>query len=77
MGVIYLAGGYQCKDWQGCGFKVYKTMAGREISNGELAKLLETRRTEVLSGFKSKAGSPFRAALMLNEQWEVKFEFAN
>lgn len=67
--------GYECEDWKGCGFKVYRTIAYRELSEGEVKELLEKGRTGCLEGFKGKEGG-FRAALMLNPSFEVKFEFA-
>jgi hypothetical protein len=35
----------------------------------------EGKTKEVLSGFRSKAGKPFRARLVLNGEGKVEFEF--
>jgi hypothetical protein len=43
----------------------------------ELARQLieEGRTREVLSGFRSRAGKPFRARLVLNSEGKVEFDF--
>jgi hypothetical protein len=38
--------------------------------------LIENGRTnDVISGFRSKAGKPFRARLVLNDEGKVEFDF--
>jgi DNA topoisomerase-3 len=60
-----------------CGFAIQKRIAGRAISAALAGVLLNRRRTQVLRGFRSKAGKQFSAMLVLDEQHEVRFEFAN
>jgi DNA topoisomerase-3 len=51
-------------------------VAGRTLTPEIARQLLEERRTrEVLSGFRSRAGKPFRARLVLNDEDKVEFEF--
>jgi hypothetical protein len=41
-----------------------------------LRQLIEEGKTrEVLSGFRSRAGKPFRARLVLNDEDKIEFEF--
>ena len=72
---------YGCTSWKsreepGCGFVVWKRVAGRTLTPEIARQLIEERKTrEVLSGFRSKAGKPFRARLVLNEDGKVEFDF--
>ena len=59
----------------GCGFSMPKTIAGKKISATSAAQLLKRGRTSTLKGFKSKAGKTFEAALRLDEDGKVAFEF--
>jgi DNA topoisomerase-3 len=55
---------------------IWKRVAGRTITPELARQLLEDRKTkEVVSGFRSRAGKPFRARLVLNEEDKVEFEF--
>lgn len=67
--------GYGCSNWQnGCKFVIWKTIAGKKISQVMARKLLTSGETAVLKGFKSKAGKSFSAKLKL-EGNDVKFDF--
>src|SRR3954468_9104694 len=72
---------YGCTSWKsregpGCGFVIWKRVAGRTLTPEVARQLLEEGRTrEVLSGFRSKAGKPFRARLVLNDDGKVEFDF--
>jgi DNA topoisomerase III len=72
---------YGCTSWKsreepGCGFVIWKRVAGRTLTPEIARQLLEEGKTrEVLSGFRSKAGKPFRARLVLNEEGKVEFDF--
>jgi DNA topoisomerase-3 len=71
---------YGCTSWKsreetGCGFVIWKRVAGRTLTPEIARQLLEEGRTrEVLSGFRSKAGKPFRARLVLTDG-KVEFDF--
>jgi DNA topoisomerase-3 len=71
---------YGCTSWKsreetGCGFVIWKRVAGRTLTPEIARQLLEEGRTrEVLAGFRSRAGKPFRARLVLNDG-KVEFEF--
>jgi DNA topoisomerase-3 len=72
---------YGCTSWKsreepGCGFVIWKRVAGRTLTPELARQLLEEGRTkEVISGFRSRAGKPFRARLVLNGEGKVEFDF--
>ena len=72
---------YGCTIWKsreetGCGFVIWKRVAGRTITPELARQLLEEGKTkEVVSGFRSRAGKPFRARLVLNDEGKVEFDF--
>lgn len=65
-----------CSDWKStqCPFTIWKTIAGKTLSEEDLQSLLKTGKTPVLDGFKSKAGKPFKAGLILKDG-KVQFQF--
>jgi DNA topoisomerase III len=72
---------YGCTSWKsreepGCGYVIWKRVAGRTITPEIARQLIENGRTnDVISGFRSKAGKPFRARLVLNDEGKVEFDF--
>ena len=72
---------YSCESGKGgCGFVIWKKIAGKNISLALAKVLLSKGKSRVLKGFKSKAGKPFDAILTIVEKDGVKqvtFEFAN
>ena len=72
---------YSCESGKnGCGFVIWKKIAGKTISLPLAKVLLSKGRSRVLKGFRSKAGKPFEAMLVIAEKDGVKqvtFEFAN
>jgi DNA topoisomerase-3 len=68
---------YGCSAWKdkGCKFAIWKTIAGKRISEAQAKQLLKDGRTAQLKGFKSKAGKPFSAALALDSEHRVRLEF--
>ena len=59
----------------GCGFAMPNRIARRPISAELAGVLLGQRRSQILRGFRSRAGRPFAAALVLDEQGAVRFDF--
>src|SRR5438093_3061039 len=72
---------YGCTSWKsreevGCGCVIWKRVARRTLTPEIARQLIEERRTrEVLSGFRSRNGKPFRARLVLNDEDKIEFEF--
>jgi len=59
-----------------CKFRSGKVILQREMSREELAKLLETGKTDLLEKFISKKGRPFKAYLVWDEKkQQTGFEF--
>ena len=63
---------WSCSD---CDFVIWNTIAGRTISAKEKKQLINKGKTDVLEGFKSKAGKEFSASLMLDSEKKVVFDF--
>ena len=72
---------YSCESGKnGCGFVIWKKIAGKTIGLPLAKVLLAKGRSKVLKGFKSKAGKPFEAMLVITEKdgmKQVSFEFSN
>lgn len=66
-------GSYACSS---CDFQLNKTVASRVIDSEEIVELLQHGKTKTLTGFTSKKGKSFDAALALKEDWSgISFVF--
>ena len=67
---------YGCSRYgEGCRFTIWKEMAGVRLDQATVKALIDKGRTERIEGFKSKQGKPFAAALRLDANGKVSFEF--
>ncbi len=70
---------YSCEKSVGaartCDFKTGKIILNRPIEREQIAKLLETGKTDLLTKFISKKGRPFSAYLVRNADGKIGFEF--
>lgn len=67
--------GYGCSNWQqGCTFRIWKTIAKKNITQTIVKTLLTDGVTEPLEGFVSKAGNTFTTRLRLKDG-KVEFDF--
>ena len=66
----------RCAD-PSCGWKIWREIAGRALSERELTDLLGEGRTKELKGFRSKSGKTFQACLALSGDGQVGFEFVD
>ena len=67
---------YSCERWrEGCGFTIWKIIAEKKLTDSQVKSLMLTKKTDLIKGFKSKAGKSFEACLLLNEQGKVEFDF--
>ncbi len=67
---------------EGCGFSFGKSPGGRTFEIDEAEALLRDRRIGPLDGFRSKAGWPFVAELVLkfseaDRNWKLEFDFGD
>jgi len=67
---------YRTWTCQACSLRLWKSLAGREFSPGEITELLSARRVGPLDGFVSKMGRRFAATVTLDDEQKVIFEFA-
>lgn len=66
---------YGCSAWRdGCKFVIWKTIAGKKLSQRVVQALIRKGSSELVKGFKSKAGKSFDAKLKL-EEGAVRFDF--
>lgn len=73
--IIENSKGYGCSRWkEGCGFIIWKTIAGKNITKANIKDLLSKGETQEIKGFKSKSGKTFNSKLVLNEN-QVNFKF--
>ena len=63
---------FQC---QKCDFFLWKVVSGREWSPEEVAELVTQRFVGPLTGFRSRLGKPFAAAIRLNAELRTEFDF--
>ncbi|NEX23185.1 DNA topoisomerase III [Thiorhodococcus mannitoliphagus] len=61
----------------GCGFTIWKTVAGRKLTKTQIRQLIDRGRTDPIQGFVSKAGKPFAAALRLDPAGKVMLDFGD
>jgi DNA topoisomerase-3 len=59
----------------GCGFTIWKTIAGLTLTEVQVRQLIERGYTNSIDGFQSKAGKSFRAALRRDETGKTVFDF--
>ena len=65
-----------------CGFSFGKTPAGRTFEAAEVEGFLRDKKIGPLEGFRSKAGWPFTAEIVLkysdeDKNWKLEFDFGN
>lgn len=66
----------RCSDG-GCGWRIWREIAGRTLSEREALSLLRDGATAELKGFKGRDGKPFSARLRLQDGDRVAFEFVD
>ena len=66
-----------CGGKNGCGFIIWKTISSKNISVTQAKKLIDKKKTDLIKGFKSKAGKEFDAYLILKDDFTTGFEFEN
>jgi len=54
---------------------VFRTIAKKELTNGQLKELLTKGKTGVIKGFKSKENKPFDAMVAFDAAYKTIFSF--
>ena len=69
---------YTCDSGQKCSMVIFETVAGRKLSLRMVQNLIQKGSTPKVKGFKSKrTKKTFEAALKLNSEGRVEFDFSN
>ena len=67
---------YEKSAWcKKCNYTLWRTIAGKRLSDDAMRKLLKERQTGLLSGFVSKKGTEFDAYIVLDSEGAATFEF--
>jgi DNA topoisomerase-3 len=79
-GALFVGGDhYVCERSQAeekkCLFRVGRTILGQAVEPDQLVKLVTAGRTDLLTGFVSRSGRPFKAHLVMKGKTKVEFEF--
>ena len=61
---------------EGCGWRAWTTIAGKTITDMTMRRLLDGRKVS-LKGFTSRKGSTFDAALLIDKDKGIAFDFGN
>jgi DNA topoisomerase-3 len=76
--ILETARAFGCSRYRaGCGFVVWKEVAGVTLSKGQVGRLLRLGATERIEGFRAKSGRTFAARLRLGEGGRVGFDFSD
>jgi len=59
-----------------CGLMVFRTIAGKELTDGQLSDLFGKGKTGLIKGFNKKAGGTFDAAVAFDSEYKTVFEFS-
>lgn len=58
-----------------CGFLIWRTILGKELTDNAVRKMLEKGRSDLIKGFTGKSGKKFNAFLVMDEKGKVSFAF--
>ena len=65
-----------CSNYKkGCKFSIPFELCGKKLTQNQINMLISSQRTNIIKGFKSKAGKEFDASLKINEQGKLEFIF--
>lgn len=66
----------KCTD-ESCGFRIFREVCGKTLSEKEIYALLTKGKTEIIKGLAGKSGKKFNAAITLKEDGTTTFDFAH
>lgn len=64
----------RCSD-EGCSWSVFRTVAGKTLTDSQVADLLTKRETGIIKGFKTKDGREFEAKVVMKDDLTLGFAF--
>ena len=65
-----------CEKGSSCGFKMYTSICGKELTDERIKELIEDSVTSTpISGLKSKKGNEFTAILKRDDEGKISFDF--
>lgn len=64
----------KCKN-PDCGLTIWRTVARKQLTDAQLTELLTKGRTPVIKGFTKSSGEQFEAALTLDKEYKIVFDF--
>ena len=67
---------YSCGDKE-CKCIIWKSICGKNISDTQVKKLLDNGRSDLIKGFKTKAGKEFDAYLVFKDDMSIGLKFAD
>lgn len=66
--------GAGCTEKDNCGFRFQRTIAGKNLTDTNIRKLLVNGKTSVIKGFRSREGKYFDAILSLDQEFKIRFD---
>lgn len=76
-GKFYGCSNYDKETKTGCDFGISKTIMGQVLSEENVKKLLTGKKTDVIKGLVGKKGKAFSAKFFLDDNADLKLEFAS
>lgn len=67
--------GVRTVDCSSCGLKLWREVAGKDLSDEQLMSLFKNRTIGMIDGFISRQGKKFSAGLKLNNEYKFEFVF--
>lgn len=64
----------KCPD-EKCGFVLFKSKGEKQLSDSQMAELIQKKKTSLIKGFKNKDKKSFDAFLVLDENFKVLYQF--
>jgi len=74
--VVFFQKVAKCQN-EACGLTVWRSIAKKELTDGQLKDLFTKGKTGIIKGFKSKEGKPFDAAIAFDAEYKTVFQFDN
>lgn len=74
-GALIYCSGWKKDDETSCQFKFSTEVLGRKLSDNEVKNLIRGKQSSTIKGFKKKDGTTFDAALIIGDDFKLRFVF--